>query len=201
MRASWRVLCKPIGLRRGGRIWTQRWARCKFARIADDGAAIGLAHLTRTMDIRFINYGSEEWRHARRLRYAVFFSEFGLPMSVMDDQQEVDAEHLAAFEAGKLIGCGRLADMDDGYFEVSQLVVMPSHRRCGLGTRILQILIATASTRGAAAVRLAARLPAVEFYLAAGFKPEGEAFPSGKTGVPHLSMCRKIRPQGSDSAP
>ncbi|MFN2298533.1 MAG: GNAT family N-acetyltransferase [Anaerolineales bacterium] len=145
------------------------------------------------MDIRFVEYGSAEWREARALRYAAFYRESGLPESVMDDGQEVKGSHLVAVHSGAVVGYGRLNDLGDGQFYISQMVVAPHHRGKGIGSKLLGCLIINAKKAGAELVLLSARLPAASLYERAGFHQEGEVLTSEKTGVSHIRMKLAVK--------
>jgi predicted GNAT family N-acyltransferase len=72
------------------------------------------------------------------------------------------------------------------------MVVEPEYQRQGLGTLILETLIATASDRGASIIVLNARVVKVGFYQKHGFQSIGEVFASPSTGLPHIKMRKKI---------
>lgn len=110
----------------------------------------------------------------------------------MDDDEEANGAHLVAMMRDGVIGYGRLFEPGSGEFHLSQLVVAPNHRGCGIGSALLQALISHAQNAGGKKVKLKARLTAAGFYLAAGFQQEGEVFPSEKTGIPHVIMVRTI---------
>jgi hypothetical protein len=106
----------------------------------------------------------------------------------MDDEQEADALHMAAVVDGEVVAYGRLSGLDGDTYQISQMVVTPSHQGTGVGRRILTALIREAVASGATTVTLKARLSAEGFYAGAGFRRCGEPFPSGKTTIPHVGM-------------
>lgn len=144
------------------------------------------------MRFQFVTPGSREWHEARELRHASFFRPLGLPLSVMDDDEEPNGAHLVALIDGGVVGYGRLFDLGAGEFHLSQLVVAPDHRGKGIGSALLRALVGKARNDGGAVVKLAARVTAVSFYKAAGFHQVGDVFPSGKTGIPHVNMVLDI---------
>lgn len=148
------------------------------------------------MNLLFVEGGSPQWLEARALRYALFFQPHGLMPSVMDDAHEADASHLVAVEGGRVVGYGRLFNLGDGVFQISQMVVSPTYRRRGIGTLLLHGLVARAAGDGASSIELGARLHAAGFYARAGFQQHGEIYASDKTGVPHVKMT--LKPSGSN---
>ncbi len=77
---------------------------------------------------------------------------------------------------GRIIGCGSLIEMGPGLNEIRSLAVAPEHRKHGLGTRVVDALIAAAQDRGVTTVFALTR--AVPFFERAGFAVTAkEAFP------------------------
>ena len=91
-----------------------------------------------------------------------------------------DALHLVAEDAGRLVGMalGRVAAIsstsDERVLEVSNVVVVPSHRRRGVAGALLASLAAFARNRGAKRLALktyAQNDDAMRFWEALGFRP------------------------------
>lgn len=142
----------------------------------------------RSMQLNIVKTGSREWVDARQLRYQLFFREHDLPLSVLDDGNEASARHLVAVVDGSVVGYGRLHAKTGSVFQISQMVVSPDHQGQGIGSAILRKLISLTRTCGASLITLNARLPAVSFYAAEGFKTKGAPFISSTTKVPHIAM-------------
>ena len=149
------------------------------------------------MHLRFVEYGSREWLEARELRYTLFFLPHRLGPEVMDDAQEAYAMHAVILEAGAVVGCARLFSAGQGKFQISQMAVLPARQGQGIGHMLLKKLVGQAASLGATSVELRARLTAVPFYTRAGFLPDGEAFVSEKTGVPHVNMKLELSGPGA----
>lgn len=81
-----------------------------------------------------------------------------------------DNEVLLACRGDSVLGFGTL-DLEKG--EIRQLYVHPDHPRQGIGTRLLDELLALARAAGLASIHLESSLHALDFYLQAGFQ-EGE---------------------------
>lgn len=96
--------------------------------------------------------------------------------SIRDDTRHV----VVAERDDDLAGWGRL-DVVDG--EVSAVYVHPDHAREGVGTAILEHLLALAREEGLDRVHLWSSLPAVTFYEAAGFEDLGEDLHRTSRGV------------------
>ncbi|QLG89065.1 GNAT family N-acetyltransferase [Chitinibacter bivalviorum] len=140
------------------------------------------------LSCRTIEYGSCDWQSARELRYALFFAELGLPITVLDDAFERDAIHFAAFDRAQLVAYGRLALLPVCRGQISQMVVAPDRQGQGAGNLVLQGLIAIARQAGLNELILNARVFAQDFYAKEGFDAQGAVYVSPTTGVPHIKM-------------
>lgn len=147
--------------------------------------------LTR-MKYQFVEYGSQQWQDARKLRYVLFFQPHGLSPAIMDDEQEVHGSHLVAVHNDRVVGYGRLTESTGGELSISQMVVAPAHQGEGTGGMLLQRLISRAKSAGATSVELKARVAAVGFYASAGFQQCGPVYPSQTTGILHVHMKLRI---------
>ena len=132
------------------------------------------------------------WQEAesalRAIRTAVFIEEQGIPEADEWDAADQDSLHVLARLAGRAIGTGRL--LPDGH--IGRMAVLPEARGTGLGSAMLQRLMAAAADAGRAEVVLHAQVAVIDFYLAHGFSPEGEAF--DECGIPHQRMRARLVP-------
>lgn len=129
----------------------------------------------------------EELREqAQAIRYQVFVIEQKVPVELEWDEMDAQCLHaLACDEQGRSLGTGRL--LPDGH--IGRMAVLAEARGQGVGSRILQALMAAARERGDAEVVLSAQLHAEPFYARHGFAREGEEYMDA--GIPHVSMrCR-----------
>ncbi len=83
------------------------------------------------------------------------------------------ARFVIAYLMGDPVGCGALVPFDGDAAEIKRMYVLPAHRRCGVGRRILTALTRRAAGQGFVRVVLetGTRHPAaIAFYEAAGFE-------------------------------
>jgi predicted GNAT family N-acyltransferase len=85
---------------------------------------------------------------------------------------------------GQALGTGRL--LPDGH--IGRMAVRKPARGMGIGSAILEALMAQAKNRGDNAVLLSAQIHAENFYQRHGFAREGEQFM--EAGIPHIQMRR-----------
>jgi predicted GNAT family N-acyltransferase len=149
---------------------------------------------TTNNQLKFVEYGSDEYRQAAQLRYRLFYQAHNIPFpSIFDPQEEQDL-HLAITDSSTnhVLAYGRLGQNSFNEFQIYQMVVVPEYQGHGLGMRILQALFEAAIERGASLVILNARVKKMQFYQKFGFKPVGEVFASSVTGVPHIKMQKEM---------
>ncbi|CAN7347455.1 GNAT family N-acetyltransferase [Trinickia sp. LjRoot230] len=133
---------------------------------------------------------------ATRVRNAVFAQEQRIAAPFEWDETDLAALHVVAFdiETDKNkdegphipIAAGRL--LPEG--AIGRLAVLCGARRRGIGSRVLQTLIAHAVQRGDAQVRLYAQCQVVSFYERHGFATVGDMFEVA--GIPHIEMVRGL---------
>jgi predicted GNAT family N-acyltransferase len=139
------------------------------------------------MKIQRVEVGSDEWKKARELRYKLFFEETPHDESIMDDEFEKTSIHMVYVEEGEVLAYGRLTDIGEKEYVISQMVVKSTFQSKGLGSEILQNLL---NLVGNNHVSLSARLPAVDFYKKFGFSIVGSEFVTPSTGVAHIKMVK-----------
>ncbi|WP_419640969.1 GNAT family N-acetyltransferase [Thiolapillus sp.] len=132
------------------------------------------------------------YQDALKLRYDVFFRPFDLPENITLDKWEATSRHFAAFADNELVSYGRLTEIKQGLFSISQMVTRPNRQYKGYGTQVLRQMIAQAVKMDAERISLNARVDFTGFYEKQGFIPEGEVFSSASTGIPHIHMVLRL---------
>jgi len=131
-----------------------------------------------------------DWRaaqaEAKRIRFAVFVDEQGVPAELEMDEEDPRCTHGLAYLEGKVVGTGRL--LPDGY--IGRMAVLKDWRGRGAGRALLRALIDAARRRGDREVALSSQVHALGFYRAEGFQPEGPVYE--EAGIPHQAMRKKL---------
>lgn len=131
-----------------------------------------------------------DWEAARaeasRIRFKVFVEEQGVPREIELDELDAGCIHALAFEEGLAVGTGRL--LPDAH--IGRMAVLEGWRGRGIGSQILETLVARARSRGDAAVILSAQVHALEFYARHGFQALGEVYHDA--GIPHRAMRKEL---------
>jgi len=130
------------------------------------------------------------WETARadasRIRTIVFVEEQRVPPDIELDEMDAPSVHALAFVDGRAVGTGRL--LPDGH--IGRMAVLREARAQGVGSAILEHLVAEAGRRGVREVVLAAQTHAVPFYRRHGFAPVGAVYE--EAGIPHQDMRRVL---------
>lgn len=123
----------------------------------------------------------------RAVREAVFMREQGVPVELEWDGLDPDCAHALALDAaGAAIGTARLTP--DGH--IGRMAVLARWRGRGVGTALLEAMLAEARARNLPQVALNAQVHAHGFYLRFGFQREGGEFLDA--GIPHVRMTRIV---------
>ena len=121
----------------------------------------------------------------RAVRHAVFIEEQNVPRDLEWDGMDETSNHfIAETSDGNVIGTARL--MPSG--QIGRMAILIPYRGHGIGRRMLDMAIQSASRSGMKEVFLHAQSYALEFYLKAGFITDGIEFE--EAGIPHRSMKR-----------
>lgn len=130
------------------------------------------------------------WEHAReqakRIRFAVFVEEQGVPAELEMDEFDSRSLHALAVQDGEVVGTARL--LPDAH--VGRMAVLKAWRGRGVGSRLLKALIQAAQARGEQRIALSAQVHALPFYRAHGFQAEGPVYE--EAGIPHQAMSRAL---------
>lgn len=134
---------------------------------------------------------------ALAIREVVFIEEQHVPEGIERDADDPRAYHVLAMQGGHAVGTGRLVPLAEGphgrpgkWGQVGRMAVLQSHRKSGLGSRLLTALEEEARRRGLDAIILHAQLYALEFYRKHGYEPVGAVFE--EAGMPHLEMHKNL---------
>lgn len=126
----------------------------------------------------------------RDVRTCVFIQEQNVPEVLEWDGEDAQALHvLASDPPGRAIGTARLILHSD-WAHIGRMAVLPAWRGQGVGSALLETILAAARERGASQVFLNAQTTAVPFYARAGFAVEGEEFLDAN--IPHVRMTRSL---------
>jgi ElaA protein len=123
------------------------------------------------------------------LRNEVFIVEQQCPYQDLDYQDQ-QANHLLAYDAGKLIAYARILPYNRYEMSFGRLITAASHRKTGLGRELMDsILIYLKNHHALKPIVITAQHYLKDFYQAYGFIPQGEPF--DLDGIPHIRMVKR----------
>lgn len=134
----------------------------------------------------FSELSLEELVDIYKLRVSVFVVEQNCAYQEIDDADKV-AYHLYLKDDCGIQAYARVLPKGTTFDEVSLGRVIAKKRRCGLGSRILNVAIETAKTKfDATAIKIEAQVYAKSLYEKAGFVQISEPFL--EDNIPHILM-------------
>lgn len=135
---------------------------------------------------------------ALAIREIVFIEEQSVPESLERDDEDARAFHVLAQAGGHAVGTGRLVELpaapagESGrWARIGRMAVLQSHRKGGIGSKVLAALEAEARVRKYDGLMLHAQLVAIDFYKRHGYAAHGAVFE--EAGMPHLEMKKSLR--------
>jgi predicted GNAT family N-acyltransferase len=131
----------------------------------------------------------QQLTQAFAIRTLVFVREQNVPAVIELDRDDAAAVHLLATVSGKAVGTARIV-IRRGDAKIGRMAVLKTHRRKGIGRKLLERAIATARRQGAKRVYLHAQVPVIGFYETAGFRCNGAVF--DEAGIPHRKMVLHV---------
>ena len=143
------------------------------------------------MEIRSATWDEDE-QAIREVRTAVFVEEQEVPVELDFDGLDGSSLHvLAVAPDGRSVGTARM--LEDGH--IGRMAVLKEWRGRGVGTRMLEALLAQAVGMGLRCVFLHSQDHAVPFYARLGFVKVGDCFMDA--GIPHYRMDKTL-PEADD---
>jgi len=150
--------------------------------------------------LRWITPEDPLMQDVHALRHEVLFAPFGLERNDAWDDAGTDRLHLVALvqarpsaAAPEIAGYASLLLEADGTAHVRQLSVRSDRQRSGIGRALMDEAEAEARRRDIPLVWLNARVTAEGFYHRLGYETVSGVFASGRTGVPHVRMEKRLQ--------
>lgn len=141
------------------------------------------------IDIRPVK-NAQELEEMFYQRWLVLRSPLGMEKGSEKDSHEEDAFHLIAMCDRKIIASARLRELSPELGSISYVAVLPEFQNQGIGTKLIEKLIAKSQEKNLKAVRLMSRINAIKFYQRVGFTEQDNPFDF--LGIPHVFMQLEI---------
>ncbi|MCW6050379.1 GNAT family N-acetyltransferase [Microcoleus sp. A2-C5] len=141
------------------------------------------------IDIRPVK-NAQELEEMFYQRWLVLRSPLGMERGSEKDDHENGACHIIATGDRKIIASGRLRELSPELGSISYVAVLPEFQNQGIGTKLMEKLIAQAKENNFKTLRLMSRINAVQFYQKLGFSAQESPF--DYLGIPHVFMQLEI---------
>lgn len=124
-------------------------------------------------------------------RWLVLRAPLGLPRGTEKDKYEDSAFHPIALWEKQIVGSARLRLLSEDLGSIAYVAILPEFQNQGIGTKLMQKLIAIAAEKNLKTLRVMARTNVINFYNRLGFIAEGEPF--DYLDLLHLFMYYKLQ--------
>jgi len=144
--------------------------------------------------------------HAHPLRHALLHPDQPPAFSIYPTDGAATTLHVGAFADGTLAGIASVcheappASAQAGAWRLRDMAVAPSMRRRGCASALLRACLDHAAAHGGTMFWCNARPTALPFYLAHGFRVQGDAFEMPGFGLRHLMWRGVDDARNADSA-
>lgn len=128
----------------------------------------------------------EDESHLRYIRTTVFIEEQNVPVELEWDEYDETCVHVIAKMNNEYIATGRLLETG----QIGRMAVLKPYRKTGIGSKVLEKLLAIAKSMKLQSVFLNSQLDAISFYKKYGFEEEGGIFDDA--GIPHKKMTKQL---------
>ncbi|MGF1604423.1 MAG: GNAT family N-acetyltransferase [Thermosynechococcaceae cyanobacterium] len=122
----------------------------------------------------------------KAIRSQVFHHEQHIDLALDFDGLDAAAVQVIAYAQGLPLGTARVRRLAK-IAKIERVAVLSSHRNQGVGTAILQAILALLRQEPPEAVILNAQRASEPFYRRLGFVPQGKVFL--EAGIEHIQMC------------
>lgn len=121
-------------------------------------------------------------KDAKYIREQVFIQEQGIASEDEWDDFDATAVHFMVYDKEQPIATARLLPQHS----VGRVAVLMPYRKQGIGKILMQDIIDYARNQKLPYLKLSAQTYVTAFYLALGFKVQGEVYQD--CGIPHIDM-------------
>lgn len=142
------------------------------------------------MDIRIIEWKSDEYRQSLSLRDRILRKPFGMNLFSENLDQEMNHIHIGVFLNDQIIGILILTPVNTYTVKMRQVAVSEEYQGQGIGTRLVSFAEKKALELGYRQIVLHSRKTAVSFYRKTGYEIIGDEFM--EVSIPHYAMKKDL---------
>jgi predicted GNAT family N-acyltransferase len=143
------------------------------------------------LNIKKWNTDEPGYQEALNVRKDVFVREQQIDESEEIDDLEDSSTHFVLYEYGEPVGASRLREIKDGG-KVERVCILSSHRKRGLGEKLMMAMEQTAIERSYPSLTLYAQTHAEDFYKRLGYITTSTE-PFLDANIPHVAMKKVLK--------
>lgn len=143
------------------------------------------------MALKFIDYGTPEYKQMIDLRMHILRAPLGLTFTKEDLEKEKNDMLLGCFDEEKLEGCCLITEVEVGTVKLRQMAVLDGLQGKGIGRALMNFAEKVARDAGYKKLTMHARKTAVGFYEKLGYNICSDEFE--EVTVPHFEMEKILR--------
>ena len=142
------------------------------------------------MEIRIVEYGSDDYKKMVRLRERVLREPLGMKFKPEYLAQDKDDIHIAMFDNDEVVGTLLIKDLGQGIAKIRQVAVLPTLQGQGIGRQLMLFAEEHARKLGFKKIILHARFYTIGFYKKLGH--EITSGPFEEIGMEHYRMEKQL---------
>lgn len=126
----------------------------------------------------------------RYIRKTVFCDEQGFSVDGEFDDLDDKSYFIVLLDGEKAVATARFFMLSADVAKIGRIAVLKSHRKMGLGSKLMEAAMEYAKEKGAVTFDVGAQQQAIGFYKSLGFTVCGDEYDD--EGVPHYPMIKHI---------
>lgn len=142
------------------------------------------------IQIREINYHSEEYCKELELRDEILRKPLGMSLYDENLEGEKDDSHIGAFINNYIVGVLILSRLNANEVKMRQVAVVEAWRAKKIGSELVKYAEEYSKRKGYTTMLLNSRKTAVVFYEKLGYEKISEEFL--EINIPHFKMCKSL---------
>jgi len=143
------------------------------------------------MALKFIDYGTKEYKQMVDLRTQILRKPLGLTFTEAHLEKDKNDILLGCFDEDEIEGCCLLTETEPGTVRLRQMAVLDGLQGKGIGRALMNFAESVARDAGYKKITMHARVTAVGFYEKLGYQICSDEFE--EVTVPHYIMEKKLR--------
>ena len=149
-----------------------------------------MGYLNIAIDVRRIQYGTDEYEVSIDIRNEAFRKPWGLDIRDEDLSGDKDMEMYGGYLNDKMIATIFLTEDNESTARIKSVAILEDYRKYGLGRYLMDYVENIAKEKGYTSVNLMGRVSVEDFYKKLGYGTISE--PYDHYTIPHVDMRKNL---------